>query len=118
MSASEMGRTWGSPVVLPILVSQPCVPAPPPVLCSAGRIFSLSPAPLSFQMFLSWLEVSQRMAMMMPGRFLTLGRMLPLSRASGKCPGCQRREQGPGMHLEVRGKESAAGSWGAIPGVG
>ena len=58
------------------------------------------------------------MAMMMPGRFLTLGRILPLVRETGKCPGPQRREQGPGMHLEVRSKDSAAGSWGAIPAAG
>ncbi|KAK4805286.1 hypothetical protein QYF61_004851 [Mycteria americana] len=80
-----------------------------------GCLFSLSPAPLSFQTSLSCPEVTQRMAMMMPGRFLTLGRILPLGRETGKSPGCQRREQGPGMHPEVRGKDSTAGSWGATP---
>ncbi|KAK4805285.1 hypothetical protein QYF61_004850 [Mycteria americana] len=74
-----------------------------------------APAPLSFQTSLSCPEVTQRMAMMMPGRFLTLGRILPLGRETGKSPGCQRREQGPGMHPEVRGKDSTAGSWGATP---
>ena len=104
-------------MVLPTPVSQPCVPVHPPILCSAGCIFSLSPAPLCFQTSLFCPEVTQWMAMMMPGRFLTLGRIPCLDRETGKCPGCQRREQGPWMHLEVRGKESAAGSWGAIPGA-
>ncbi|KAK2513203.1 hypothetical protein Q9966_016200, partial [Columba livia] len=80
-----------------------------------GCICSLSPVPLSFQMFLFCLGGAQWMAMMMPGRFLTLGRTMPLDRELGKCPGCQRREQDPGMHPEVRGKLSAPGAWGAIP---
>ena len=112
------GAHWVCPVVLPTPVSEPHVPAHPPILCSAGCIFSLSPAPLSFQMSLSCSEETQQMAMMMPGRFLTLGRILPLGRETGKCPGRQRREQGPGMHPEVRGKDSAAGSCGAIRGAG
>ncbi|KAK2510492.1 hypothetical protein Q9233_017687, partial [Columba guinea] len=67
---------------------------------ASGCIFSLSPAPLSFQMFLFCLGVTQWMAMMMPGRFLSLGRTMPLDRELGKFPGCQRREQDPAMHPE------------------
>ena len=112
---SWVGHGGGSPVVLPTPLSEPHVPVQPPICYSAGCLFSLSPAPLSFQTSLSCPEVTQRMAMMMPGRFLTLGKILPLGRETGKSPGCQRREQGPGMHPEVRGKDSTAGSWGAIP---
>nr|XP_038027594.1 scavenger receptor cysteine-rich type 1 protein M130-like isoform X2 [Anas platyrhynchos] len=49
------------------------------------------------QMSLSCPEVTQQMAMMMLGRFLTLGRILSLGRGTGKCPGHQRKEMGPGM---------------------
>ena len=83
-------------------VSQPCVPAHALILCSAGHIFSLSPAPLSFQMSLSCPEITQKMATMMPERFLIR------RRESGKCPGCRMKEKTPGMHPEVRGKDSTA----------
>ena len=79
-------------------VSALCFHVHRPILCSAGHIFSLSPAPLSFQMSLLCLEETQQMAMMMPRRFLTLRRVLNVSRELGKCPGCQRRKQGPGIH--------------------
>ena len=45
-------------------------------------------------MSLSCPEVTQQMAMMMLGRFLTLRRILSLGRGTGKCPGHQRKEMG------------------------
>ena len=53
--------------------------------------------------------------MTMPGTSLTPGRILFLGSKIGKRPGKQRRETGPERHREVRGKCSAAGSWGAVP---
>ena len=112
-------RSWkseGSALALTPAACQPCDPAHPPNLCSARHPFSLPPPTLSFQMTLSCLEVTQRMATTMPGRFLTLGRILSLGRGTGMCPGFQRREMGPGMLPQVRGQCSTAASLVPSPG--
>ncbi|XP_064032258.1 uncharacterized protein LOC135192804 [Pogoniulus pusillus] len=55
---------------------------------------------MNLEMAQSWLEVTQWMAMMMPGRCLALHRILCLDRETGKFPGSQRKEQDPEIWLE------------------